>query len=109
VPSFFDLNEQQTNGIFELEVTNASDEKAIWTVDLKKTASVYKGKAQPKADVTIILSDETLVDLADGKVSTIKLFTCRSTHILVRVDYGSESIYDWKVEDEGEHDARYEA
>jgi hypothetical protein len=29
---------------------------------------VFRGKAQPKADVTIILSDDTLVDLASGKV-----------------------------------------
>ncbi len=40
----------------------------LWTIDLKKSGTVYKGKAQPKADVTIILSDSTLVDLADGKV-----------------------------------------
>jgi len=60
--------DNQTNGIFELEVTNADKAKVTWTVDLKKSGTVYKGKAQPKADVTIILSDETLVDLADGKV-----------------------------------------
>jgi len=41
----------------------------LWTIDLKKSGTVYKGKAQPKADVTIILSDSTLVDLADGKVT----------------------------------------
>jgi hypothetical protein len=29
---------------------------------------VYKGNAKPKADVTIILSDDTLTDLASGKV-----------------------------------------
>lgn len=35
---------------------------------MKKVGTVYKGKAQPKADVTIILSDDTLVDLSEGKV-----------------------------------------
>jgi len=35
---------------------------------MKKTGTVYKGKAQPKADVTIILADDTLIDLASGKV-----------------------------------------
>jgi len=35
---------------------------------MKKTGTVYKGKAQPKADVTIILADDTLLDLASGKV-----------------------------------------
>lgn len=39
-----------------------------WTIDAKKSGSVYKGKATPKADVTIILADETLIDLASGKV-----------------------------------------
>lgn len=35
---------------------------------MKKTGTVYKGKANPKADVTIILADDTLLDLANGKV-----------------------------------------
>jgi hypothetical protein len=35
---------------------------------MKKTGTVFKGKANPKADVTIILADDTLVDLASGKV-----------------------------------------
>ena len=59
----------QANGIFELQVTNNAREAVTWTIDLKKTGSVFKGKAVPKADVTIILSDDTLVDLASGKVS----------------------------------------
>lgn len=59
----------QANGIFELQVTNNASETVTWTIDLKKTGSVFKGKAVPKADVTIILSDDTLVDLASGKVS----------------------------------------
>jgi len=62
--------DNQTNSIFELEVTNAENKTVTWTVDLKKSGTVYKGKALPKADVTIILSDEILVDLADGKVKT---------------------------------------
>jgi putative sterol carrier protein len=35
---------------------------------MKKQGTVYKGPAKPKADVTIILSDDTLTDLASGKV-----------------------------------------
>jgi hypothetical protein len=58
----------QANGIFELQVTNNASETVTWTIDLKKTGTVFKGKAKPKADVTIILSDDTLVDLASGKV-----------------------------------------
>lgn len=59
----------QTNGIFELQVTNNAGETVTWTIDLKNTATVFKGKAEPRANVTIILSDDTLVDLASGKVS----------------------------------------
>ncbi|CAA7265554.1 unnamed protein product [Cyclocybe aegerita] len=65
---------KKTNGIFELQVTNTAKETVTWTIDMKKTGTVYKGKAQPKADVTIILSDETLVDLADGKLNGQKAF-----------------------------------
>jgi putative sterol carrier protein len=50
-------------------VTNDANETITWTIDMKKAGTVFKGKAQPKADVTIILSDDTLVDLATGKVS----------------------------------------
>ena len=47
---------------------NEAGKEVTWTIDLKKTGTVYKGKAKPKADVTIILSDETFVQLAEGKV-----------------------------------------
>lgn len=59
----------KTNGIFELKVTNEAKEEAVWTIDMKKTGTVYKGAAKPKADVTIILSDDVLVQLAEGKAS----------------------------------------
>ena len=49
----------------------------MWTIDLKKTGTVYMGSAQPKADVTIMLSDDTLMDLASGKV-LFALFSCWS-------------------------------
>ena len=66
----------QTNGIFELQVTNADKQTATWTVDMKKTGTVYEGSAKPKADVTIILSDETLQDLATGKVCAYHRGAC---------------------------------
>ncbi|KAG6879683.1 hypothetical protein C0992_012981 [Termitomyces sp. T32_za158] len=65
---------KKTNGIFELQVSNAAKETATWTIDLKKEGTVYKGNAKPKADVTIILSDETLTDLASGKLNGQKAF-----------------------------------
>lgn len=58
----------QTNGIFELRIKNAEGEEGVWTIDLKKTGTVYKGAAQPKADVTLIMGDDTFASLADGKV-----------------------------------------
>jgi len=65
---------KKANGIFELQVTNDAKETTTWTIDMKKTGTVYKGKATPKGDVTIILSDETLVDLAAGKINGQKAF-----------------------------------
>lgn len=59
----------QTNAVFELQVTNENKETVTWTIDMKKMGQVLKGSAKPKADVTLILSDATLVDLASGKVS----------------------------------------
>ena len=58
----------QTNGIFELQVKNAEGKEATWTIDLKTTGTIYKGSAQAKPNVTIILSDDTFQQLADGKV-----------------------------------------
>lgn len=76
--SFTDAEKQalikKTNGIFELQVTNEAKETVTWTIDLKKAGNVYKGSATPKADVTIILSDETLTDLASGKLNGQKAF-----------------------------------
>ncbi|KAJ7284855.1 SCP2 sterol-binding domain-containing protein [Mycena rebaudengoi] len=42
---------KKTNGIFELQVTNEAKEVASWTIDMKKTGTVYKGPAKPKADL----------------------------------------------------------
>ena len=61
----------KANGIFELRIKNAEGKEGVWTIDLKKTGTVYKGDAKPKADVSIILSDDTFLQLADGKVSPI--------------------------------------
>ncbi|KAJ7104289.1 SCP2 sterol-binding domain-containing protein [Mycena belliarum] len=65
---------KKVNGIFQLDVSNEAKEVATWTIDLKKSATVYKGPAKPKADVTIILSDDTLADLASGKLNGQKAF-----------------------------------
>ncbi|KAH9994851.1 sterol-binding-like protein [Russula vinacea] len=68
---------KKNNGIFEFRVKNADGKEAWWTIDLKKTCTVKKGEAKSlglKQDVTIILSDETFVELADGKTTGQKAF-----------------------------------
>ncbi|KAI3621822.1 sterol-binding protein [Moniliophthora roreri] len=65
---------KKTNGIFELVVKNAEGKEATWTIDLKKKGEVTKGPAKPKADVTITLGDDVLVNLATGKLTGQKAF-----------------------------------
>lgn len=70
----FLLLSSQTNGIFELKVKNSAGKEETWTIDMKKEGTVYKGAAKPKADVTIILSDDTFTQLAEGKLDGQKAF-----------------------------------
>jgi len=65
---------KKTNGIFELQIKNDAGKEATWTIDMKKTGTVYKGKAKPKADVTLIMSDETFITLAEGNLDGQKAF-----------------------------------
>ncbi|EIM91421.1 sterol-binding-like protein [Stereum hirsutum FP-91666 SS1] len=65
---------KKSNGIFELKVKNSAGTEETWTIDMKKTGTVYKGAAKPKADVTIILSDDTFTQLAEGKLDGQKAF-----------------------------------
>jgi len=64
---------KKTNGIFELRIKNGGKE-AVWTIDLKKTGTVYKGPAQTKSDVTISTSDDTFHGMANGKTDAQKAF-----------------------------------
>ncbi|KAI0694663.1 sterol-binding-like protein [Cerioporus squamosus] len=65
---------KKTNGIFEMRVKNAEGKEAVWTIDLKSTGSVYKGEPKSKPNVTIIMSDETFTQLAEGKLDGQKAF-----------------------------------
>ncbi|EJD48917.1 sterol-binding protein [Auricularia subglabra TFB-10046 SS5] len=65
---------KKVNAIFEMQLKNGAGKQATWTIDLKKTGTVYKGPAKPKADVTIIMDDATFVDLATGKLDGQKAF-----------------------------------
>ena len=67
----------QNNGIFEFRVKNADGKEAWWTVDIKKKGTVKRGEAKThglKPDVTIILSDDTFVEIAEGKTTGQKAF-----------------------------------
>ncbi|KAI8982730.1 sterol-binding-like protein [Trametes punicea] len=65
---------KKTNGIFEMRVKNAEGKEAVWTIDLKSTGTVYKGEPKQKANVTIIMSDDTFQQLAEGKIDGQKAF-----------------------------------
>lgn len=69
---------------------------------MKKTGTVYKGEAKPKADVTIILSDEVFTQLAEGKVSTqLKyLLIIVSAHFSIQLD-GQKAFMTGKLKTKG--------
>lgn len=68
------LLKKSNNGIFQLEVSNAEKQTAVWTIDMKKTGTVYKGPAKTKAEVILILSDDVFSDLAEGKLNGQKAY-----------------------------------
>ncbi|KAF9818554.1 hypothetical protein IEO21_02659 [Rhodonia placenta] len=65
---------KKTNGIFELRVKNTEGQEAVWTIDMKTSGSVYKGESKTKPNVTLIMSDETFQQLAEGKLDGQKAF-----------------------------------
>ncbi|PWN41268.1 sterol-binding-like protein [Ceraceosorus guamensis] len=66
--------QKKTNGVFELHIKNGAGKEYVHTIDLKKNAESYEGKAKGKADVTINCTDDTFMDMADGKVNGQKAF-----------------------------------
>lgn len=75
--SYHFLPKPQNNGVFEFRVKDEAGKEACWTIDLKKTGTVNKGEAKSlgmKPDVAILLSDETFVDIAEGKTTGQKAF-----------------------------------
>ncbi|KAI0072945.1 sterol-binding-like protein [Panus rudis PR-1116 ss-1] len=65
---------KKTNGIFELKVKNAEGKEETWTIDLKDKGEVYRGASKAKPNVTILLSDETFSQLAEGKLDGQKAY-----------------------------------
>jgi SCP-2 sterol transfer family/MaoC like domain len=64
---------KKANGIFQFDVTNDEGKTETWTIDAKNEGTIKKG-ASGKPDVTIILKDSDLVNLATGKGSAQSLF-----------------------------------
>ncbi|KAF9285458.1 hypothetical protein BGZ68_003843 [Mortierella alpina] len=67
----------KVKGVFQFNVKNKAGKVESWTLDLKNgTGSIEKGtpKAPKKADITIDISDQDFVDLAEGKANGQKLF-----------------------------------
>eukprot|EP00002_Diphylleia_rotans_P015654 TRINITY_DN302_c0_g1_i1.p2 TRINITY_DN302_c0_g1~~TRINITY_DN302_c0_g1_i1.p2 ORF type:complete len:259 (-),score=84.00 TRINITY_DN302_c0_g1_i1:218-994(-) len=58
---------KKVNGVIQFDIS-AGDKKQSWTVDLKNKAVVKAGAAE-KADLTIIITDENFVALANGKLN----------------------------------------
>ncbi|XP_058820151.1 peroxisomal multifunctional enzyme type 2-like isoform X2 [Topomyia yanbarensis] len=55
------------NAVFLYKITDAGKVVKEWVLDLK-TAKVYEGPVQGKADTTMTISDADFVDLALGKL-----------------------------------------
>jgi len=47
--------QKKTNAIFELQIKNKEGVETTWTIDVKNEPRVYKGAANPKPGVTIIM------------------------------------------------------
>ncbi|KIM58363.1 hypothetical protein SCLCIDRAFT_1218717 [Scleroderma citrinum Foug A] len=65
---------KKTNGVFELRITNGNKQEAVWTIDMKEKGAVYKGPAQSKPGVVLVMSDDTFVNLSEGKLDGQKAF-----------------------------------
>ncbi|GFG30340.1 hypothetical protein Cfor_01575, partial [Coptotermes formosanus] len=60
---------KKINGVFQYNITKDGATVATWTVDLKKP-SVYQGPPQTgKADCTLTLADQDMVQIASGKLN----------------------------------------
>ncbi|KAJ2726140.1 hypothetical protein GGI07_000779 [Coemansia sp. Benny D115] len=66
----------KTKAVYAFEVSNAQGQKHYFVVDLKQVGKVTHGeteaeaaKGQPKPDISISITDETFLKIADGKTT----------------------------------------
>lgn len=64
---------KQIQAIYQWVITVDGKEQATYTVDLKN-GSIYPGLAKDKADVTLTIDDQDMVDLVGGKLNPQKAF-----------------------------------
>ncbi|KAF9159418.1 hypothetical protein DFQ27_006097 [Actinomortierella ambigua] len=66
----------RVKGVFQFNVKNKDGKVATWTFDLKNgVGAMHKGTVQGlKPDITIDVSDDDFVNLAEGKANGQKLF-----------------------------------
>jgi len=65
--------QSKAKGIFEIHI-KLNDEERVWTLDLKEQPGVQDGKGSAKPDIILTLSDDTFVDLSNGKINGQKAF-----------------------------------
>jgi putative sterol carrier protein len=65
---------KQVKGIFEFTIKNKEGKSETFTIDLKNTGAVLKGKGPSKADAIVLISDGDFVDLAKGKLNGKALY-----------------------------------
>lgn len=52
--------QKKTNAVFEFHIKNSGGKELVQTIDLKKEAAAYEGKAKGKADCVINTSDDSM-------------------------------------------------
>ncbi|XP_053182029.1 peroxisomal multifunctional enzyme type 2 [Scomber japonicus] len=66
---------KKVNAVFGWEITKDGKNVAQWTIDLKNgSGSLHEGPYSGKADVTITVSDEDFMEVAQGKLNPQKAF-----------------------------------
>lgn len=65
---------KKVNGLFDITLKNTAGTDQSWTLDFKTSGSVSLGKPAVKPDVVLTMTDETFVDLANGKLNGQKAF-----------------------------------
>jgi putative sterol carrier protein len=62
--------------VWAVQVTHEDGTKELWVVDARDSCEVHlqQGRATPTPNESLFLSDDTLIQLAEGKINIQKLF-----------------------------------